>query len=103
MLRYQVGSCPKLLPSLTAEWLELLPPVPGVKGSNPAVSGVITKKGYIGGWIYPECFVPWLIPVVGCVFTLRGQSEEYGHALEVDDREEVDGRVVRALTSQHQG
>ena len=44
MLRYQVGYCPKLLPSLTAEWLEILPPVLGVEGSNPAVSGVITKK-----------------------------------------------------------
>ena len=43
-LRYQVGCCPKLLPSLTAEWLELLPPVLGVKGSNTAVSGVITEK-----------------------------------------------------------
>ena len=44
MLRYQVGYCPKILPSLTAEWLELLPPVLGVEGSNPAVSGVITEK-----------------------------------------------------------
>ena len=44
MLRYQVGYCPKLLLSLTADWLELLPPVLGVEGSNPAVSGVITEK-----------------------------------------------------------
>ena len=47
------------------EWLELLPPVPGVKGLNPADSGVITRKGYIGGWIFPEYFVAWLIPIVG--------------------------------------
>ena len=44
MLRYQVEYCPKLLLSLTAEWLELLHPVLGVEGLNPAVSGVITKK-----------------------------------------------------------
>ena len=36
--------CPKLLTSLKADWLELLPPVLGVEGSNPAVSGVITEK-----------------------------------------------------------
>ena len=36
---YQVGYYPKLLPSLTAEWLERSIPVPGVMGSNPAVSG----------------------------------------------------------------
>ena len=59
MLRYQVGYCPKLLPSLKAEWLEILPPVLGVKGWNPAVSGVITKKGILA------YFVAWLIPVVG--------------------------------------
>ena len=44
MLRYQVGYCPKLLPNLTAEWLKLLPPVLGVEGLNPAVSGAITEK-----------------------------------------------------------
>ena len=48
--RYQVGYFPKLLPSLTAEWLEHVIPVLGVIGSNPEVSGVITEKGYIGGW-----------------------------------------------------
>ena len=32
------------LMNLTAEWLELLSPVPGVEGSNPAISGVITEK-----------------------------------------------------------
>ena len=41
---YQVGYFPKLLPSLTAEWLEHLIPVPGVMGSNLEVSGVITEK-----------------------------------------------------------
>ena len=65
IVRYQVGYCPKLLTSLAADWLELLPPVLGVKGLNPAVLGVITEKDYIGGWIYPEYFVVWLIPVVG--------------------------------------
>ena len=44
MLRYQVGYCLKLLPRVTAEWLELLPPVLEVEGSSPAVSGVITEK-----------------------------------------------------------
>ena len=42
--RYQVGYFPKLLPSLTAEWLEHVSPIPGVIGSNPEVSGVITEK-----------------------------------------------------------
>ena len=37
-LRCQVGYCPKLLPSLTVEWLERLSPVPGVMGLNLAVS-----------------------------------------------------------------
>ena len=44
----------KLLPSLTAEWLERLIPVQGVMGSIPAISDVIKRKAYIGGWIYPE-------------------------------------------------
>ena len=44
--------------------VKALAPVPGVEGLNPAVSGV-NGKGYIGGWIYPEYFVAWLIPVVG--------------------------------------
>ena len=35
---YQVGYYPKILPSLTAEWLERSISVPGVLGSNPAVS-----------------------------------------------------------------
>ena len=43
-LGYHVGYCPKLLPSLTAEWLEHLIPVPWVMGSNPEVAGVITEK-----------------------------------------------------------
>ena len=33
-----------IVPSLTAEWLEHLNPIPGVMGSNPAVSGVISGK-----------------------------------------------------------
>ena len=44
MLRYPVEYCPKLLQSLTAEWLELLPSILGITGLNPKVSGVITKK-----------------------------------------------------------
>ena len=39
-----MGTAPNFLPSLTAEWLELLPPILGVENSNPAVSGVITEK-----------------------------------------------------------
>ena len=38
--------------SLTAERLECLIPAPGVMRSNPAVSGEISRKLYIGGWIY---------------------------------------------------
>ena len=56
MLRYQVRYCPTLLPSLTAEWLELLPPVPGVEGSNPAVSGVITKKVIVAAGFIQSTF-----------------------------------------------
>ena len=47
-LAVKLGKSPKLLPSLTAELLELLPPVPGIEGSNPAVSGVITEKVILG-------------------------------------------------------
>ena len=53
--RYQVGYFPKLLPSLTAEWLEHVIPVPGVIGSNPEVSGVITEKVILAaGLVCPE-------------------------------------------------
>ena len=38
-LGHPIGYYPKLLPSLTAEWLERSIPVPGVMGLNPAVSG----------------------------------------------------------------
>ena len=57
-LRYQVGYFPKLLPSLTAEWLEHLIPVPGVMGSNPAVSGsrVIFGEGLLSVWILTVSF-----------------------------------------------
>ena len=40
--------------SLTAERLECLIPAPGVMRSNPAVSGEISRKLYIGGWILSE-------------------------------------------------
>ena len=40
---FLVHPCPKLLSSLTDEWLEHLVPVPGFMGSNPAVSGVIRE------------------------------------------------------------
>ena len=47
------------LPSLTAKWWEPLIPVPRVKSSNPAVSGVITRKlimatGFIQG-LFQSC------------------------------------------------
>ena len=48
--RYQVGYFPKLLPSLTAEWLEHVSPIPGVIGSNPEVFRCDNRKGYVGGW-----------------------------------------------------
>ena len=52
----QVGYCPKLLMSLTAEWLELLSPVLGVNDLNIAVSGVITEKDILAaGFFYLLC------------------------------------------------
>ena len=41
------------------------PPNIGVDGSNPLGLKCDNGKGYVGGWIYPEYFVTWLIPVVG--------------------------------------
>ena len=55
----------ELLPSLTAGWLESSPPNIGVDGSNPRGLKCDDRNGYIGGWIYPEYSVAWLIPVVG--------------------------------------
>ena len=37
----------------------------GVNGPNPRGLKCDNRKGYIGGWIYPEYSVAWLIPVVG--------------------------------------
>ena len=47
------------------EWLEPSPPNIGVDGSNPRGLKCDNRKGYIGGWIYPEDSVAWMIPVVG--------------------------------------
>ena len=55
----------ELLPGLTAKWLESSPPNIGVDGLNPRGLKCDNRKGYIGGWIYPEYSVAWLIPVVG--------------------------------------
>ena len=46
-------------------WLETSPPNTGVGGSNPRGLKCDNQKGYVGGWIYPEYSVAWLIPVVG--------------------------------------
>ena len=48
-----------------AKWLESSPPNIGVDDSNPRGLKCDNRKGYVGGWIYPEYSVPWLIPVVG--------------------------------------
>jgi hypothetical protein len=64
-LRYQGCYRTELLPSLTAEWLERSPPNIGVNGLNPHGLKRDNWKGYIGGWIYPEYLVAWMIPVVG--------------------------------------
>ena len=61
----KLGYRTELLPSLTAEWLESSPPNTGVDGLNPRSLKCDNQKGYIGGWIYPEYSVAWLIPVVG--------------------------------------
>ena len=55
----------ELLPSLMAEWLESSPPNIGGDGLSPHGLKCDNQKGYIGGWIYPEYSVAWLIPVVG--------------------------------------
>ena len=46
------------------------------------------------GYHTSNCGIRTLDPrsVDSVVFTLRGQPEEYGHALEVDDHKEVDFR-----------
>ena len=54
-----------VLPSLTAEWLKASPPNIGVDGSKPRGLECDNQKGYIGGGIYPEYSVAWMIPVVG--------------------------------------
>ena len=64
-LMYQGCYRTELLPSLTAEWLESSPPNIGVEGSNPRGLKFDNRKGYVGGWIYPEYSLAWLIPVVG--------------------------------------
>ena len=46
---------------MMAELLESSPPNIKVDGSNPRGLKVITEKGYVGGWIYPEYSVAWLI------------------------------------------
>ena len=55
----------ELLPSLMAEWLEPSPPNIRVDGSNPRCLKRDNRKGYVGGWIYPEYSVAWMIYVVG--------------------------------------
>ena len=61
--RYQFGYFPKLLPSLTAEWLEhvihVIPviPVPEVMGLNPELSGVITEKVILAAGLFQS--TPW--------------------------------------------
>ena len=57
----------ELLPSWTAEWLESSPPNIGVDGLNHRGLKCYNQKGFIGGCIYPEYSVAWLIPVVGFV------------------------------------
>ena len=51
--------------SLTAEWLGTSPPNTGVEGSNPRGLKFSNQRVYVGGWIYPEYSVAWLVPVVG--------------------------------------
>ena len=48
-----------------------------IDGLNPRGLKCDNRKSYVGGWIYPEYSVAWLIP--------------------------VDGQVARVLTSQHRG
>ena len=81
-----------------ADWLETSPPNNGVEGSNPRGLKCDNRKDYIGGWIYPEYSVAWLIPAVGfmvdsVVFTLRGRPEVYSHALEGDCHDDEDLRL----------
>ena len=54
----------KLLHSLTAKWLESSPSNIGVDGLNPHGLKFDNRKGYVGGGIYPEYSVAWMIPVV---------------------------------------
>ena len=65
-LSYQGCYRTERLPSWTAEWLKTSPPNTGVEGWNPRGLKFDNQKGYVGGWIYPEYFVAWMIPIVGC-------------------------------------
>ena len=49
-----------IVPSLTAEWLEHLNPIPGVMGSNPAVSGVISGKLILAAGFIQSTLWRWL-------------------------------------------
>ena len=50
---------------MTAEWFESSPPNTGVDSLNPRGLKWDKQKGFVGGWIYPDYSVAWLIPVVG--------------------------------------
>ena len=66
MLRYQVGYCLKLLPSMTAvRVVRALASRSGDQGFKSRSFRCDNRKGYFGGWTYPEYFVALLIPVVG--------------------------------------
>ena len=52
---------------LTVKWSESSPPNIGVNSLNPRGLKCDNRKSYVGGWIYPEYYVAWLISVVGFV------------------------------------
>ena len=69
-----------LEPSPPNIWVDCLNPF-GLKCDN--------RKGYIGGWIYLDYSVAWMIPVVGfdclqCYITLRRHPEESPSNIGVD-------------------